>query len=124
MSIHIGQIIQAEVESKKLTQKAFGALIHKHEKTVPDIYERTTMSIDLLITISAVLNKDFLSVFYNEEPMNRLRTDEIAKLNLQIQRVTEENNRLQKELDLSKNLVETQKELISFVKDQLAQFKF
>jgi hypothetical protein len=130
MTVHIGKIIQAEVENKRLTQKEFGALINKHEKTVPDIYERPSVSIDLLITISAALKKDFLHVFYNEEPMKSLRHDEIAALNLQlqknaeeIQKILEENKRLQRELALTQNLTEAQKEIISFAKDQIDQYK-
>lgn len=122
--IHIGNIIQEEVECKRLTQKEFGARIHKNEKTVPDIYDRATMSIDLLITISAALNKDFLSVFYNEEPMKSLRNDEIVELNLQIQKISDENKRLQKELGLIQNLAEAQKDTISFAKDNVRQLKF
>jgi hypothetical protein len=123
MAVHIGKIIQAEVEYKRLTQKEFGALINKNEKTVPNIYERATMSIDLLVTISEALNKDFLKVFYNEEPMKSLRDDEIAKLNSQIQSLSAENKRLQRELALIQNLAEAQKETISFAKEQIGEYK-
>lgn len=124
MPIHIGHIIQEEVKCKRLTQKEFGALIHKNEKTVPNVYERATMSIDLLVTISAALKKDFIKFFYEEEPMTSLRDDEIAKLNHQIQKLTEENKRLQRELALTQNLVEAQKDTISFAKDQIELYKF
>jgi len=121
--IHIGKIIQAEVENKRLTQKEFGALINKNEKTVPDIYARASVSIDLLVTISAALNKDFLNVFYNEEPMKSLRNDEVSALINQIQKSSEENKRLQRELALTQNLAEALKETISFAKDQIEQYK-
>lgn len=121
--IHIGKIIQREVELRRLTHKEFGALINKNEKTVPDIYARASMSIDLLITISEALNKDFLNIFYNEEPLKKLRNDEIAKLNLQIQNITEENKRLQRELALIQNLAEAQKETILFAKEQIEYYK-
>jgi transcriptional regulator with XRE-family HTH domain len=123
MPVHIGKIIQTEVENKRLTQKEFGALINKHEKTVPDIYARASMSIDLLITISEALNKDFLNIFYDEDPMKSLRNDEIEKLNLQIQNISAENKRLQRELALIYNLAEAQKETISFAKEQIEQYK-
>jgi hypothetical protein len=123
MPLHIGNIIQAEVECKRLTQKEFGALIHRHEKTVPDIYERASMQIDLLITISAALKKDFLNLFYTEEPMKSLRDDEVGKVHLQMQLIIEENKRLQRELALTQNLVESQKETISFAKEQIEQYK-
>lgn len=66
MSIHIGNIIKTHVENKRLTQKEFGALINKHEKTVPDIYDRASMSCDLLVTISDALKIDFLNILYSE----------------------------------------------------------
>lgn len=123
MTVHIGNIIQAEVENKRLTQKEFGALIHRHEKTVPDIFNRASMSIDLLVTISAALKKDFLNILYSEEPMKSLRDDEITKLNNQIQKITEENKHLQRELALTQNLNEAHKETISFAKEQIEEYK-
>lgn len=123
MAVHIGKIIQKGVEDKRLTQKQFGNLINKHEKTVPDIYDRATMSIDLLITISEALKIDLLNVFYNEEPMKSLRDDEITQLNNRIQKLLEENNHLKKELTLIQDLREAQKEIISFAKLQLEEYK-
>ena len=64
MAIHIGDIIRKEVELKRLTYKEFGALVHRNEKTIPDIYDRASMSTDLLLTISEALKKDFLSLYY------------------------------------------------------------
>jgi hypothetical protein len=126
MAIHIGELIQKEVESKRLTYREFGALIHRNEKTIPDIYDRATMSIDLLITICAALKKDFLQVYYTEEPLKSLRNDEVVysniqvqKLTEQIQKLTEENKLLQKELALTRDLNEAQKEIISFAKEQI-----
>jgi hypothetical protein len=123
MTVHIGKIIQAEIEKRRLTQKEFGAMIHRNEKTVPDIYERASMSIDLLITISVALQKDFLIFFYSEEPMKSLREDEIGKLHLQMQTIMEENKRLQRELVLLQKLTEAQKEIIAFAKEQIEEYK-
>lgn len=126
MAIHIGELIQKEVESRRLTYKEFGALIHRNEKTIPDIYDRASMSIDLLITISAALKKDFLKVYYTEEPLKSLRDDDVAHSNSQvqvladqIQKLTEENKLLQIELSFTRDLNEAQKEIISFAKEQI-----
>lgn len=130
MSIHIGELIEAEVNRKRLTYKEFGALIHRNEKTIPDIYDRASMSTDLLITISAALKKDFLGAFYTEEPMKSLRNDEIASLNTevrnfkdQIQKLTEEIKSLQTELTLTRDLNIALKEIISFARAQIEQYK-
>jgi len=130
MAIHIGKLIQKEVEVKRLTYREFGELIHRNEKTIPDIYDRASMSIDLLVTISGALKKDFLNVFYNEEPMSSLRNDEVARLSHeihtrseQVQKLTEEVKQLQKELSLTQDLNKAQKEIISFAKEQIEDYK-
>ncbi|MEP7371743.1 MAG: hypothetical protein ABI675_00045 [Chitinophagaceae bacterium] len=121
--IHIGKIIQAEVESKRLSYKDFGALIHKNEKTIPSIYNRATMSIDLLVTISVALKKDFLKFFYDEEPMKSIRDDDFVSLNRQVDKMVEENNRLQRELALTQSLAESQKDTIAFAKEQIEHYQ-
>lgn len=128
--IHIGNLIKEEVECLGLTQKEFGALIQKNEKTVPDIYSRASMSIDLLIIISKALNKDFINFYYKEEPLKSLRGTEIENLIKLIQKLIDENKLLQSELDLTKDeliltksLFETQKQNISFAKEIIEQQK-
>jgi chromosome segregation ATPase len=130
MSIHLGEIVQKTVEVKRLTYKEFGALIHRNEKTIPDIYERAAMSTDLLLAISKALNTDFFALFYLEEPLKSLRNDGVGSLNSQIQacneriqKITEENNRLLIELTLTQELVKSQKDTIAFAKEQIEQYK-
>ncbi len=120
MAIHIGKLIQKEVESQRLTHREFGALIHRNEKTIPDIFDRASMSIDLLITISVALKKDFLNMFYSEDPMKSLRNNEVAN---EVQRLNEEYKLLKKELALTRDLNEAQKEIISLTKEQLEDYK-
>lgn len=120
MPIHIGSLIRKEVERKRLTYKEFGALIHRNEKTIPDIFERASMSTDLLITISLALYIDFLSVYYNEEPLKSLRSDEGTR---QIHKLAEEIRLLQNELTLTQELVKSQKDTIAFAKEQIALYK-
>jgi hypothetical protein len=128
--IHIGSLIRQEVERKRLTYKEFGALIHRNEKTIPDIYDRVSMSTDLLMTISAALKIDFFNVYYTEEPLKSLRNDEVAQLNSQfeqykeqIRKLTEENRMLQKELSLTRDLNIAQVEIISFAKEKIEDLK-
>lgn len=121
--IHIGRIIQKQVQDLRLSYKDFGSLIHKNEKTVPNIFGRSTMSVDLLITISAALKTDLLKFFYNEEPMKSLREDEVAQLNEERQKLIEEINHLKRELTLTQDLREAQKEIIYFAKEQLEEYK-
>lgn len=81
------------------------------------------MSIDLLVTISAALNIDLLKIYYDEEPMKSLRDDQVSQLNDQIQKLMEEINHLKKELALTQDLREAQKEIIYFAKEQLEEYK-
>jgi plasmid maintenance system antidote protein VapI len=118
--IHIGSLIQKEVERKRLTHKEFGALIHRNEKTIPDIFDRASMSTDLLISISQALHTDFLTVYYTAEPLKSLRNDEGTK---QIHRLTEEIKLLQKELTLTQELVKSLKDTIAFAKEQIELYK-
>jgi plasmid maintenance system antidote protein VapI len=118
--IHIGSLIRKEVERKQITYKEFGALIHRNEKTIPDIFERASMSTDLLISISQALYTDFLTVYYNEEPLKSLRNDEGTK---QIHSLTEEIKLLQKELNLTQELVKSQKDTIAIAKEQIELYK-
>ncbi|OQP67806.1 hypothetical protein [Niastella populi] len=131
MPIHIGSLIQQEVERRRLTYKEFGALIHRNEKTVPDIYDRESMSTDLLLTISGALKVDLLSLYYTEEPLKSLRNDEVGYLNGQIERykeqiqmLTEEIRLLQKELSLIRDLNRAQVEIISFAKEKIEDLKY
>lgn len=116
MAIHIGELIQKEVEAKRLTYKEFGALIHRNEKTIPDIYDRATMSIDLLITISGALKRDFLKVFYSEEPMKSLLEGEMVEYQHQMNAITEQVKELTDKAEYMAKELTGKQELIDVLK--------
>lgn len=126
MSIHIGELVEDAVYAKRLTYREFGALINRNEKTIPDIFRRGSVSIDLLVSICGALKIDFLSLYYSEEPLKSLRTDDSAHLRVQIQDCTEElhklieeNKQLNKELSFARELIEALRESIFFAKSQI-----
>jgi hypothetical protein len=121
MAIHTGDIIRKEVELRRLTYKEFGALIHRNEKTIPDIYDRASMATDLLITISAALRKDFLTVYYTEEPMRSLREDEVAKLQYQVNLLTDRIDHLVIELASKQELIDMQKGFLVLATERIDQ---
>lgn len=123
MAIHIGEIVRKEVESQRLTYKEFGALIHRNEKTIPDIYERASMSTDLLIVISAALKKDLLNVFYEEEPMKSLRKDEVAKQQYQVSLLMERIDHLIKELASKQELIDVQRGFLILATEKIEDYK-
>lgn len=130
MAIHLGELIQKEVEAKRLTYKEFGALIHRNEKTIPDIYDRASMSIDLLVTISEALKKDFLQVYYTEEPMKSLREGEgveyqqlIKVINEQVKALTDKTEYLSKELMGKQELIDVLKGYLQLSIERLEEYK-
>lgn len=122
MSIHLGEIVQKEVELKRLTYREFGSLIHRNEKTIPDIFARASMSTDLLLNICEALKTDLLAEFYKEEPLQSLRNDEVYKLNIRIQSDIEliekmnlANLQIEKELSLALDLNNALKHIVSLL---------
>jgi hypothetical protein len=117
--IHIGQHIKEEVVNQQLTHKEFGALINKNEKTVPDIYQRATIPMDLLITISQALKKDFLKLYYEKEPIKSIRSDEVTRLKHQIKIIDDEIEHLQKELVFIQEIGKLQKTTVLLITEQI-----
>jgi predicted transcriptional regulator len=123
MPIHIGKLVQAEVENQRLTHKEFGARINKDEKTVPDIYKRSTMAIDLLVKISEALKKDFLHVYYEEEPMKSLRDDIVTRQHTELQRLAKENEQLRSQLELSQKLNKSNESLLEHLTKRINELE-
>lgn len=68
-NIHIGNIIRQKVEESTLSIAEFAILINRTRPTVYDIFNRKSIDVDLLISISEVLDYNFLQEVYlkNEE---------------------------------------------------------
>jgi hypothetical protein len=130
MAIHIGQIIQKTVNDQRLTYRQFGNLIHLNEKTVPDIYERRSVSTDLLVRICTALKTDLLCVFYEEEPLKSLRNDTISALQQDIKLLQHDikvqieiNKWLERERSLQNRLIGAQDENIRLLKENMMFIK-
>lgn len=123
MPIHIGKIIQAEALHRGLNYKQVGVLIYRSEKSMPLIYKRATMSIDLIIAFSVAFKKDFLKFYYEEEPMKSLRADEISKLQHQVKALTDEIDLLVNELAEKQEMVELQKNYLALANERLEGYK-
>jgi len=123
MPIDIGKLIQAEVEAQRLTYKEFGALINKNEKTVPDIYDRPTMSTDLLVTISVALKKDFLKLYYEEEGMKNLRNDQVAEMEKALDELKRENQQLKEKLSFMQELSDANKDRALMLTEKVVQYE-
>lgn len=122
-SIHIGHKIEAIVAEKRLTHKEFGNLIHRHEKTVPDIFKRSTITVDLLVTISGALKVDLFALYYEEEPLKSLRNDEITDLNKKIEELYNIIRQLEKDLVQKEKLIDAQEQYITIANERMEEYK-
>jgi len=130
MGIHIGKIIQKEVSRKHLSYKEFGALLHRDQKEVSDIYDSEFLPTNLLLDISTSLKIDFISFYYKEEPLKSLRNDQVVGLNNQIEILTEKIKDFMEEISLLKNELTMRVELnevlkgnMSLAMEQIEQYK-
>lgn len=62
--IFIGKIIEQKVKESHLSVSQFASLISRSRTTIYDIFNRKSIDIDLLLTISEVLDYDFLTEIY------------------------------------------------------------
>lgn len=68
-SIHIGDVIRQKVEESGLSIAQFASQINRTRTTVYDIFSRKSIDIDLLLSISEVLNFNFLREVYLKEEL-------------------------------------------------------
>ncbi|MDD3522331.1 MAG: helix-turn-helix transcriptional regulator [Bacteroidales bacterium] len=64
VNVFIGSIIRQKVKERKLTVSEFAKSINRSRTTVYDIFNRKSIDVDLLLTISKALDFDFLSEIY------------------------------------------------------------
>lgn len=63
-NIHIGSIIRQKLEESPLSIVDFASQINRTRTTVYDIFKRKSIDVDLLLSISEVLNYNFLEEVY------------------------------------------------------------
>jgi len=87
VKIHIGQLIQEEVERQNLSIAEFGRRINKTRPSVYHVYKSKSIDSDLLHSISEVLHVDFFQYY----PMTfNVRESEIEKKDKEIERLKNE----------------------------------
>lgn len=123
MSLKIGEIIRLKAENRGLTQKSFGKLINKHEKTVANIYKRVNIDVRLLCRISGALEYDFFQHYYEEEPLKSLRQNEVKKLQDEIESLKANIDNQQQELKKQQKYIDSQEDRIQLMKEREAEYK-
>jgi len=67
-NIHIGTIIKEKLKEKSMTITDFAYKINRERTSARDILKRKSLDTELLITISKVLDYDFIrNVYYGEK---------------------------------------------------------
>ena len=74
--IHIGSIIKAITMDRKITKTVLGQMINCHISTIHDIYNRKSITTDLLWQISIALEFDFFTHIYGDRLDDILCSDE------------------------------------------------
>ena len=118
MLISIGKIVRKFAEGRGLSQKQFGALINRHEKTVANIYKRQTIDTELLLTICKATNHDFFSYFYETEPLKTLRELELADLYKEIEELKKSVTQKDNIISLQSESIKNQADLIRLLKEK------
>ena len=63
--VHIGHLIREELIRQERTPAWLARKICCERTNIYDIFERTSINTELLIRISAVLNRDFFAIYSN-----------------------------------------------------------
>ncbi len=63
-NVFIGKIIERKIRERKMSVSDFAKRINRSRTTVYDIFERKSIDVDLLLTISKALEFDFLGEIY------------------------------------------------------------
>ncbi|MDY0174940.1 MAG: helix-turn-helix transcriptional regulator [Bacteroidales bacterium] len=63
-NVFIGKIIEQKIRERNMSISEFANRINRSRTTVYDIFQRKSIDIDLLLTISKALEFDFLSEIY------------------------------------------------------------
>lgn len=95
---HMGQLVEQRAKEKNLSKADVGRLINRSRQAIPHIYKRAIIDNVLLLKFCEVLEADFFAVFYLEGFLKEVRDKEKG---------TAEIERLRKDLEEQKGLVDT-----------------
>ena len=118
MSISIGEKIKEFAEGKGLSQKQFGALINRHEKTVANIYQRKTIDTELLLIICKATDHDFFKYYYQFEPLKSIRKLELEGFKQEIEDLKKSINQKDSIINLQAENIKNQEDVIRLLKEK------
>lgn len=108
--VHIGSKIKERVEALGLGATRFGELLNKSRENVYDIYGRETVDTGLLFSCCRVLEFDFFSFFYDDEPLKTLKLEQANQYKIVIDDLNGQIDSLASQIKLQNELIFTQAE--------------
>ncbi|MFI5138327.1 MAG: helix-turn-helix domain-containing protein [Sphingobacteriales bacterium] len=109
----IGEFVKEIAESQNLKPSDLGKRINTSKQNVSDIYKRSTIDSELLLTLSKALNYNLFSYYYDKEPIVGFRTVEIQEWQYKLDSLNHILSLKEELLSQRQELVETQRKLIS-----------
>ncbi|WEK20851.1 MAG: hypothetical protein P0Y49_06840 [Candidatus Pedobacter colombiensis] len=109
----IGEFVKEIAESKNLKPSGIGKMINSTKQNVSDIYKRSTIDSELLLTLSRELKYNLFSYYDDKEPIAGFRMEETKEWQSKIDNLTVE-------LKFTKELLQQQQEIIRLLKEKEA----
>lgn len=95
----MGELIRKKMEERDMSKAEFAQAINRHRTSVYKIFNRSHIDMELLVTISKVLNFDFYEIYNN--------TTSIARLTYALCLVVEIDKERLQEIEIEEELVQT-----------------
>jgi transcriptional regulator with XRE-family HTH domain len=122
-AIFIGEFVREIAESKNLKPSDLAAKINTSKQNISDIYKRTTIDSELLLTLSKALNFNLFSFYDIKEPILTFRTAELHERQTQIDNLIEKINLMEDNLNIKEELLDVQRKLIAELEAKLLKQK-
>lgn len=130
MSIHIGQIIQQKVKSKRVQRKELYEKLNTSRQNLYAIFKRETIDTGILLKLCQIVNYNFFAEYFKAEPLKSMLVEEQKQANEILEKASQENRALKYELTQRdkhiKSLEETvlaQKKLIQLLEKEGSKIK-
>lgn len=126
----IGDFIKELAEEANLTPTALSNKINSTLNNVKDIYKRSSIDSELLLSISKAVNKNAFAYYDDKEPIASFKKAELDEWTLKIENLNQKIEGLEKTIQLQEELLKEkdqtvllQNKLIAELEEKLDQKK-
>jgi hypothetical protein len=109
----VGGFVKEIAESQNLKPSDLGAKINTSKQNISDIYKRTTIDSELLLTLSKALNYNLFSYYDDKEPIVGFRNAETHEWQDKIDNLTYALSLKEDLLNEKEKLIKAQEKLIA-----------